>query len=75
MKIIQVNLPNEIAAEEKNLLLLFASFLYEKGKVSLGQAAEIAGVSKRTFVEVLGLQNVSVFNFSVEDLKKDVSNA
>lgn len=75
MKTIQVNLPNEIAAEEKNLLLLFASFLYEKGKVSLGQAAEIAGVSKRTFVEVLGLQNVSVFNFSVEDLKKDVSNA
>lgn len=75
MKTIQVNLPNEIATEEKNLLLLFASFLYEKGKVSLGQAAEIAGVSKRTFVEVLGLQNVSVFNFSVEDLKKDVSNA
>lgn len=35
-----IKIPKELETEEKNLLVMFASFLYEKGKLSLGQAAK-----------------------------------
>jgi predicted HTH domain antitoxin len=49
--------------------------LYEDGKLSSGQAAEIAGLSKRTFIELLGRYGVSVFSNSIEDLNNDIANA
>jgi predicted HTH domain antitoxin len=33
---------------------MIAGELYEREKPSLGQAAEIAGLSKRTFIEIMG---------------------
>ncbi|MCL2131943.1 MAG: UPF0175 family protein [Lentimicrobiaceae bacterium] len=32
--------------------MIFASSLYGQGKLSLGQAAEVANLSKRTFAEI-----------------------
>jgi predicted HTH domain antitoxin len=55
--------------------MLVATRLYELGKLSLGQAAELAGLTKRTFAELLGSYNVSIFNFPASDLAKDVANA
>jgi predicted HTH domain antitoxin len=43
--------------------MLVASTLYEKGKLSLGQAAEMAGMTKRAFAEILGNIDTSIFNF------------
>ncbi len=42
--------------------MLLASKLYEQGKLSLGRAAELARYSKRTFMELLGVYDVSIFN-------------
>jgi predicted HTH domain antitoxin len=42
--------------------------LYEQGKLSLGHAAEVAGLTKRTFTELLGSYNVSIFNFPAQNL-------
>lgn len=55
--------------------MLFASKLYEKGKLSLGQAAELAGLSKRVFIELLGKYGVSVFNYPISDIERDFKNA
>ncbi len=55
--------------------MIVATRLYEQGRLSLGQAAEVAGLTKRTFAELLGSYNVSIFNFSASDLSKDVANA
>ena len=55
--------------------MLIATRLYEMGKLSLGQSAELAGLTKRTFAELLGSYNVSIFNFPASDLAKDVANA
>jgi predicted HTH domain antitoxin len=49
--------------------------LYEKGKLSLGEAAELAGLSKRAFMDILGAYGVSIFNFPSSDLDRDVANA
>lgn len=55
--------------------MLIAAKLYEQGKLSLGQAAEVAGLSKRTFAELLGKYSVSIFNSPASDLSRDVINA
>ena len=75
MKTISLSVPDFFDLNERETKLLIASKLYEQGKLSLGEGAELAGVSKRTFMELLGNYNVSVFNYSVEELKSDIENA
>lgn len=55
--------------------MLVATQLYEQGKLSLGQAAEVVGLTKRTFAELLGKYNVSIFNYPASDLTRDIANA
>jgi len=75
MKTISLTVPDFFELNEKETKLLIASRLYEQGKLSLGEGAELAGVSKRTFIELLGHYDVSVFNYSVQELKGDIENA
>lgn len=75
MKTLILNLPDSLDIDERQIALLVATRLYEQGKLSLGQAAEVAGLSKRTFAELLGSYDVSIFNFPASDLSKDVANA
>lgn len=75
MRILTLNLPNALAVEDRDLVMLLASQLYEQGKLSLGQAAETSGLSKRTFAELLGRYNVSIFNYPASDLAHDIANA
>lgn len=75
MKTIQINMPEGLEMKEYDFLFFLASKLYEDCKLTLGQAAKMAGVSKRTFIELLGKYGVSVFGNSVTDLKSDIQNA
>lgn len=75
MQTVQVQLPDFVTIDTRELLLLLASKLYERGTLSLGQAAEMVGVSKRTFMELLGDYGVSVFNYPPEELVEDLGNA
>jgi predicted HTH domain antitoxin len=75
MRIITLNMPDSLGMENREVAMLLASRLYEQGKLSLGQAADVAGLSKRTFAELLGSYNVSIFNFPPSDLSRDVANA
>ena len=67
---LNVSLPINLSADEAKVLL--AVRLYEVGKVTLGQAAKIAGFSKRAFMEVLGRYGVPVFNYSPEELRREL---
>jgi len=75
VKTLTINIPDSLDVENKDLAMLVATRLYEQGKLSLGQAAEIAGLTKRTFAELLGSYNVSIFNFPASDIAQDVVNA
>lgn len=70
MKTITLNIPEEI--DEKEVTMMIASQLYQQGKLSSGQAAEIMDISKREFLESIGKYSVSVFSESVQDLEHDV---
>ena len=75
MKTLTINLPDKFDLTPKETATMLAAKLYEAGKLSLGQAAELAGYSKKTFMELLGNYGVSVFNFPPEDLDTDIANA
>ncbi len=75
MKILTLNVPDSLDVDNRDLAMLVSTKLYEQGRLSLGQAAEIAGLTKRTFAELLGRYNVSIFNFPASDLSRDVANA
>ena len=73
MKTVHVNIPEEMSELEMRIIL--AGELYEREKLTLGQAAELAGLTKRTFIEIMGKYGFSLFGDSTEDLISDVQNA
>lgn len=75
MKTIQLRIPDDIDLKDYDYSMIIAAKLYEDGKLSSGQAAEIAGLTKRTFIEILGRYGVSVFSNSLNDLHTDIANA
>ena len=75
MKTLTLNIPDSLDVNNRDLAMLVSTRLYEQGKLSLGQAAEVAGLTKRTFAELLGSYNVSIFNFPPSDMSRDVANA
>lgn len=75
MKTLTLNIPDTLEVDNRDLAMLVSTKLYEQGKLSLGQAAEVAGLTKRTFAELLANYNVSIFNFPATDLSRDVANA
>lgn len=46
---------------------------YELGKISQGKAAEIAGLSRAAFIDALSRFQVSPFQYSAEELAKEVA--
>lgn len=75
MKTLTLKVPDSLNLDEQKLSMLVASHLYETGELSLGQAAEVAGMTKRTFAESLGAYGVSIFNYPASDLTQDLENA
>jgi predicted HTH domain antitoxin len=75
LRTLQLNFPNTIEQSDDQLRLLIAAKLDENGTLTSGQSAELVGLSKREFIEVIGNYNVSVFSTLVEDLEADIANA
>ena len=75
MKTITLNIPDNLDLDNREVSMLVATKLYEQSKLTLGQAAELVGLSKRTFAELLGTYSISIFNYPASDLSKDIINA
>jgi predicted HTH domain antitoxin len=75
MRTIQLNIPDSVDLKDYDFLMIVAAKLYEEAKLSAGQAAEMVGLSKRAFIEIIGKYGVSVFSTSISDLQSDIANA
>ena len=75
MRTITLTLPDYVVLESNEILLLVAARLYERGTLSLGQAAEMAGISKQEFAGQLARYDVSIFNYPASEISRDVKNA
>lgn len=71
MNALTVELPLDIPVEEARFLLTIK--LFEVGKLSLGQAAKLAGYSKATFIEILGKLGVPVIDYPAEELQQEIN--
>ena len=71
MSELRVELPPDIGVEEARLLLGLK--LYEAGRLTLGQAAKLSGYSKAEFMTLLGRHGVPLFNYTPEDLEREMS--
>ena len=73
MNTITLTLPDKVELDQKDTVKFLAAKLYESGKLSLGQAAELAGYSKVAFAEILGDYKVSIINYPVSDIIADAA--
>lgn len=83
MSRIQIDIPEEILISLKQtpdslsreLCLLAAVKLFELERLSSGRAAQLAGISRVEFLNILGRYQVSPFTQSAAELAQDVQNA
>jgi predicted HTH domain antitoxin len=57
------------------VLVAAAVKLFERGKISAGKAAELAGMPKPLFLVTLAEWGVSASTLSPEDITQDIANA
>jgi predicted HTH domain antitoxin len=73
VKSLTLKIPEGLNLNEKDTKRFLAAKLYESGRLSLGQAADLAGLSKTTFSEILSDYNVSLINYPSSDIIKDAA--
>ncbi|MEO6852062.1 MAG: UPF0175 family protein [Mucilaginibacter sp.] len=68
MTIMTLQVPDALEKEHDETVRLIAAKLYEAGKLSLGQAAEMCGMKKWDFPAVLAQFDVPYFQYTADDL-------
>jgi predicted HTH domain antitoxin len=71
MTTITLQVPDSLGEYKNDTVRFIAAKLYESGKLSLGQSADMAGLSKRTFAELLGDYGVSILNYPASEMLND----
>jgi len=74
MTTITLQVPDSLAEYQNDTIRFIAAKLYESGKLSLGQAADMAKLSKRTFAELLGDYGVSLTNYPASEMLSDADS-
>jgi predicted HTH domain antitoxin len=69
LEIPDLNVPTQ------DLKMILAEALLAQGSVSLGKAAQIAGYTVRTFIELMLKKGVSPITFDDEHIEEDIRNA
>ncbi len=64
---VTIKIPKRLSLSEFEISMILAARLYETGRITSGQAAEMVGLSKRSFIELLGKYNVSVFGYTLDE--------
>jgi predicted HTH domain antitoxin len=72
---VTLNVPEAANLSETDAQLLFSIKLFEAEKLSLGKAAEVAGLSYRTFYELLIRYNIPVVSYRDDEVQMDLENA
>ncbi len=83
MEKIVLEIPEEILISSKEttrelskeIRMLAALKYYQMGKLSSGRAAQLAGISRISFLQSLSQYGVSIFDLKTEELAQDMNNA
>ena len=69
---VHVTLPEGVHVSDKEVKMIVAAKLFEMGELSSGQAAKVAGISRREFLESVGRYGVSIFQYESDELEEDL---
>ena len=73
--VLTLTVPDMVNISKTDAQIMFAIKLFESETLSLGKAAEVAGLSYRTFYELLIRYGVPVASMTEEDIVEEIANA
>ena len=68
----KINLPVHVDVDEHEARLLMAVELYREGRLTIKQAAELAGLCVEDFMRELSRRKASIINWDEEELKEEL---
>jgi len=70
---VKFELPEILHLDEHAIKMNLAVHLYQTHQCNIGQAAEIAGLSKKAFIKTMGAYGGTMLaDYTVEDLNRDI---
>ena len=69
-----LTVPDTANLSQTDAQILFAIKLFESETLSLGKAAEVAGLSYRTFYELLTRYDIPVVSMTEEEVIEEIAN-
>lgn len=72
---LSLEVPDAANISQTDAQILFATKLFEAGKLSLGKAAQVSGLSYRGFHELLLLHGIPVVDITADELEWEAGNA
>ena len=75
MRLLELKIPKALVDDlsENELKLYLAIMLFKERKISVGNAAKLAGLGLRDFLYELGKHKASFTNITVEELEEELS--
>ena len=73
MRHFTIDIPDNLDIDERETKRFLAAKMYESGRLSLGQSAELAGLSKVAFSEIIADYGVSLINYPPSDIVRDAT--
>ncbi|MDA0267769.1 MAG: UPF0175 family protein [Cyanobacteria bacterium] len=76
---VTVNVPEDFlenrdtAAFAKQMQLAAAIYWYARGEVSMGKAAQLAGLNRPEFLDILAHEKIDVFQVDFDDLERELT--
>ena len=72
--VLTLTVPDMANISKTDAQIMFAIKLFESKTLSLGKAAEVAGLSYRTFYELLVRYGVPVISMTEDDIVEEITN-
>jgi predicted HTH domain antitoxin len=70
-----LTIPDSVGVSQADAQIMLAIKHFETKRLPLGKAAEVAGLSYRTFYELLLKYGVPIVTLTEEDVRKEIENA
>ena len=75
VRVLKINLPVHVDVDEHEARLLMAVELYREGRLTIKQAAELAGLCVEDFMRELSRRKASIVNWGEEELEEELKIA
>ena len=75
VRVLRISVPEHVALDEYEARLLLAVELYREGRLTLKQAAELAGLCVEDFMREISRRRVSIINLDQEELEEELKIA